>query len=59
MRIQGVSQLLVRRGSRGKILMIAAKVKDDALMEGSIDGMRAMTAEINELLPISKALIGE
>lgn len=58
-RTLGISQLFVRRGNRGEIQMIAAKITDNVLMKGNIGTMRTMVAEINDRLTISKVVIDE
>ena len=55
--VNGVSQLFLKRSSRGDIILMIAKVTDDLLMAGSVEYMRWFKDIIGKRFPISKCIV--
>jgi len=56
-RIEGVSQLFIKRDPDGQIILMIAKVTDDLLMTGTIQTMQVFAVTINKRFEVRKALI--
>lgn len=58
-RIPGISQLYLKREASGSIVLVVAKVTDDLLIAGSVDGIRALITQLKNRFTISKSIIND
>ena len=58
-RVFGLSQLFVKRDTKGKVILLIAKVTDDFLLGGSTENMRQFTAMLAKRFEVGKVIIDD